>query len=46
MGTDEEGLHKYRCRRDTGKLYNNYYCYTGRATNLTKDQNARSNVLV
>ena len=34
-------LKKYRCRRDTGKLSNNY-CYTY----LAKDQHARSNLLV
>ena len=30
-----EGIYKYRCRRDPGKLSNNY-CYTY----LTKDQKA------
>ena len=37
-----KGTYKYRCRRDTtGRLSNNY-CYAY----LTKDQHARSNLLV
>ena len=36
-----KGIYKHRCRRDTGELSNNY-CYT----HLTKNQHARSNVLM
>ena len=34
-------IYRYRCRRDPGKLYNNY-CYT----HLTKDQHQSSNLVV
>ena len=36
-----KGIYKYRCRRDPGKLYNNY-C----SSYLTKDQHPPSNLLV
>ena len=36
------GIYRYRCRRDPGKLYNNYCCYTF----FTKDQHPPSNLEV
>ena len=36
-----KGIYRYRCRRDPGKLYNNF-CYTY----LTKDQHPPSNLVV
>ena len=41
MGVNGGDLQVYRCRRDPGKLSDNY-CYTY----LTKDQHAPSNLLV
>ena len=36
-----KGICRYRCRRDPGKLYNNFCC-----TYLTKDQHPPSNLVV
>ena len=41
MGVSLKGIYRYRCRRDPGKLYNNF-CYTY----LTKDQPPPSNLVV